>query len=282
MRRLLTTGLALVLATGAGAALDPPAVTKLPRPSWNRASAPAPSANVRLTLVSSRTNSITDVRAWFARNKLDLALDRVPGGFGNGLPLHPLPAGTPSSFRGKRLIRAIRQPRRLLLVYGRDFASGRYLIGRTAGRPQYGFDFLSFAYAPRIAPGEREFVFQTPTWAVEAGGALYVSHSHSTYARSSGGLNGYVTAIDIARRTVRWRSRPLVANAETFVLAGDVIVTGYGFAREPDYLYLLDRETGRVLQRLRVPSRAEYIVRKGNILHVRTYDRDLVVRLAKR
>jgi hypothetical protein len=80
---------------------------------------------------------------------------------------------------------------------------------------------------------------------------------------------------------VRWRSPSLVANAGTFVLAGDTLVTGYGFTREPDYLYLLDRRTGRVLERLGVPTAPERITRRGNRLHVRTYDHDLVVELRK-
>jgi hypothetical protein len=72
-----------------------------------------------------------------------------------------------------------------------------------------------------------------------------------------------------------------VANADRFVVVGDVLVTGYGFTAEPDYLYALDRRTGRPLARLRVPSAPERITARGATLHVRTYDSRLVVRLRR-
>lgn len=56
---------------------------------------------------------------------------------------------------------------------------------------------------------------------------------------------------------------------------------GYGFTAEPDFLYLLDRRTGDVLDRLTVPSAPEIIKLRGDLLHVRTYDRQLVVRLRR-
>jgi len=55
---------------------------------------------------------------------------------------------------------------------------------------------------------------------------------------------------------------------------GDLIVAGYGFTREPDFLYLLDRRTGKAL------DRPEVIKLRRAHLHVRTYDHDLVVRIA--
>jgi hypothetical protein len=73
-----------------------------------------------------------------------------------------------------------------------------------------------------------------------------------------------------------------VANARTFVLAGELIVAGYSFTAEPDYLYLLDRRTGNVLDRLAVPSAPEVIKLRANRLHVRTYDRQIVARILKR
>jgi outer membrane protein assembly factor BamB len=116
----------------------------------------------------------------------------------------------------------------------------------------------------------------------EAGGVVYVETAHQTYAESSGGRNGYIAAIDIRRGRTLWRSPALVANARTFVLAGRALVTGYGFTREDDYLYLIDRSTGKVRDRLPVPSAPETITRRGNRLFVRTYDRDIVAVLRPR
>jgi outer membrane protein assembly factor BamB len=150
----------------------------------------------------------------------------------------------------------------------------------SAGRFRYGFDFDTYAYAPGTPQRERKFTYQQVTWAVEGGGVLYVSHAHNTYARSSGGMNAYLTAIDTRGGRVLWRSPALVSNASNFEMAGGLLVTGYGFTEEPDFLYLLDKRTGEVRQRLRVRSGPTYIIRKGDRLHVRTYDADLVVRLS--
>ncbi len=67
----------------------------------------------------------------------------------------------------------------------------------------------------------------------------------------------------------------------TFVVSGDLIVSGYGFTAEPDFLYLLDRRTGKVLDRLAVPSAPEVIRLRGERLFVRTYDRDVVARIVR-
>jgi hypothetical protein len=231
--------------------------------------------------LSSRPNAITDTRRWFARNGLVLAADRVPGSSTDDVPLHPLPRGTPTSFRGDRLILSLRQPSGRLLVFGSDFASGRYLVARRGGATRYALDFSNYAYAPRPVPADRPYVYQSPTWASEVGGVLYVSHAHTTFARSSRGLNAYVTALDPDTGKVGWRSRALVANSATFAVTADAIVTGYGFSREPDFLYVLDRGTGAIVQRVPVPSNPEYVLRKGNRLYVRTYDHDLVLRIGR-
>ena len=122
-------------------------------------------------------------------------------------------------------------------------------------------------------------MYQSVNWAVETSGVLLVSNGHTTYARSSRGLNAYVSALDLRTGKLRWRSRALVANAENFLVIGDAVVTGYGFSREADFLFVLDRETGAIVQRLRLPSSPGYILRKGDRVHVRTYDHDLVYRI---
>jgi hypothetical protein len=109
---------------------------------------------------------------------------------------------------------------------------------------------------------------------------LYVSNFHRTYARSSKGANAYLTAIDLATHRIVWRSQPLVANANNFVVVGDTIVSGYGFTAEPDYLYVVNKHTGSILQRLPVKSGPEYLVRRDDRLFVRTYDTDYLLRIA--
>jgi hypothetical protein len=162
-----------------------------------------------------------------------------------------------------------------LRICGRDGATGRYVV--SPGR--YAFDFAKYAWPPRYVRSDKEFVYEQVVWAKEAGDTLYVETAHLTYAYSSYGLNAYVNAVDLKARKLRWRSPALVANADNFVIAGRVIVSAYGFTKEPDYLYALDRANGHVLARLLLPNRAEHIALHGRTLDVHTYDHHIVARL---
>ena len=218
-------------------------VTMLPKPRFN-APAEAPQASrVHFVLVSSHPRPITS-------SGVD-----VNGPAFRGIPLQ-LTAGP-------------------LRIYGVDGTTTRYVVA--PGR--YAFDFANYAWPPRYVPSDKEFVYEEVAWAKEAGGMLYVETAHDTYARSSYGLNAYVNAISLKTRKLVWRSPALVANARDFVVAGDVIVSGYGFTDEPDYLYALDRRTGRVLDRLLLPNAPERIVLHGRTLDVDTYDHHVVVEL---
>jgi hypothetical protein len=253
----------------------------LPAPRFDR-QVPRPKLppfSPRLTILSTKRNQITDEAEWFAANDLRLPLYRVTSTSSDRFM--ELPPAVPTSYKGNLLIKAIRQPKTITLIYGKDYSSGRYLIAmeQESGKFRYGYDFINYAYAPDNAEKDRDFVFQAVEWAVEEGSTLYVSHSHPTYAKSSGGMNAYITAIDTRSSRVLWRSPSLVSNASNFEVIGNLIVSGYGFTSEPDYLYLLDKRTGDVKQQLAVKSKADYIIHKDNRLYVRMYDTDLVVNL---
>jgi hypothetical protein len=242
--------LALAAAVAVGAATIP--VTTLSKPPFPGPMASAPDAK-RLVVVSSR---------------------QVAPSLGR--PTSPCgPAGVPDTVRGLPLQRTLCPGGRRFALYGKDGASSRILLGGQ----RYALDFQRYVWPPLIKRGEREFVYEEIVWAREANGVLYVANAHLTYATSSYGRNAYVTAIapDTGRRL--WRSRALVSNAQTFVVTPRYLVTGYGFTAEPDWLYLLDRRSGRVVERLALPSAPERITRSGRLLIVRTYDHVLTVRL---
>ena len=226
-------------------------VTTLPRPAFPGPAA-APGGTHRLVLVSSRFLAPT------------LGAEASTGPTFRGLPCWSVPTAN-----------------RTFFVCGKDADTGRYLVAYTKALdvPLYVFDFTSYALPPRIEPGDRDLVYEQPVWAQEVGGILYVENAHSTYASSSYGRNGYITAIDLSTKRALWRSPALVASAGTFLVAGGYLVTGYGFTAEPDYLYLLDRATGKVVDRLLLPTGPERITRTGALIHVRTYDHAVVVRL---
>jgi hypothetical protein len=226
-------------------------VTTLPKPPFPGPVVSAPEAK-RLVVVSSRPISpglgVDD----------SCRLTNVPGSL-RGLPLQRAicPAGPDFAF------------------YGKDGASSRILLSTNGDA----LDFKKYVWPPRNRPREKEFVYEELVWAREANGVLYTENGHLTYAKSSYGQNAYVTAFDATTKRRLWRSRALVANAQTFAVTPDYLITGYGFTAEPDWLYLLDRRTGRVVERLSLPSAPERITRRGKRFLVRTYDHVLTVEL---
>ena len=182
--------------------------------------------------------------------------------------------GVPDSVRGLPLQQTICPG---FALYGKDGASGRILLS-TKG---WALDFKKYVWPPRNRPGEKEFVYEELVWAREANGVLYAENAHLTYASSSYGQNAYITAIDHSGKRL-WRSDALVANADNFIVTPHYLLTGYGFTAEPDYLYLLDRRTGRVVERLTLPSAPEKITRSGKRFVVRTYDHVVTVGLRGR
>jgi hypothetical protein len=163
-----------------------------------------------------------------------------------------------------------------LSIEGSDGNTRHLVVSR-----RYSFDFRKYAWPPRIAAGEREFVYEQVVWARTTDfGTLFVETAHSTYASSSYGLNGYLNAVDLKTKKLRWRSPAQVANALDFVMLDETLISGYGFTKEPDYLYAVDIGTGKVRGRLLLPSAPQTIARHlHNMLTVTTYDHRLVVRV---
>jgi outer membrane protein assembly factor BamB len=247
--RVILAVVALV-ALPAALAGSVPGPIVLPKPGFPAAATDVRGSGPKLVLVSSRYHD--------------------PGILPQERPAPP--AWAPKAYRGAALDSAVRQQSNVFLIY-----EGRYVVGANARNHQlrYALDLVALTQPPNA--GE----FEPVTWAREAGGVLYVSNSHLTYASTTRGRNAYVSAIDLATKKLLWRSPALVANARTFVVTGDLIVAGYGFTAEPDFLHLLDRRTGKVLRRLPVASAPEIIKLDGNTLHVRTYDRQVVAKIAR-
>lgn len=102
---------------------------------------------------------------------------------------------------------------------------------------------------------------------------LYVSTGHKGYTEYNPST-GYITAINLDNGEVLWKSAPQVSNANNFEIIGDVIICGYGFTVEDDYLYILNKFNGQIMEQIPLKSMAEYIVAKDSTLHVRTYNRN--------
>ncbi len=269
----------LLLPVRAAAPVEELAPVKLPAPSFDRKPAHSGKTGVRVSEITGRPNQITTDDKWFFRNKIHLREYHVEKTFGLGAEakLGPAPPELPRKFAGLTLIRAIAAAPGYLLVYGPDYSEGRVVahVVLEAGKPvfKFAYDFSSFMHAPGFE--KDDMVLQSLQWAAMKGDLLYVSHFHRTYSDASRGMNGYVTAVDLKTQTVKWRSAPLVCNANNFELIADAVVCGYGFTNEPDSLYVLDALSGGIAQSVTVKSAPSYLVAETeDRMLVRCYDTD--------
>lgn len=100
---------------------------------------------------------------------------------------------------------------------------------------------------------------------------LYIEISHWGYA-SEEPNNAYIVAIDLNTNEVIFRSEPLVANGFNFQIVDDTIICGYGFTAEPDYICLLDRYTGKTVEKIPVKSAPYQFEIVDDTLYVATYN----------
>ena len=251
LRLSASAGAVLVVAVAGAAAAPAPQPTVVPRPPFAGPVQTVPTTGrVQLELVSSHYVDPAIASAW-----------------------PEPPAWAARSYRGSELVLAVRQPGRTFLAYGESGGPTRYLVAKGPRRgTRYALEITNLGRASNTWPLELR-------WAREVGGILYVANAHRTYASTTRNRNGYLTAIDLRTNRILWQSPSLVANADGFAIVGDVIVSGYGFTAEQDYLYALDRGTGRVLARLQLPTGPERITSKGTTLTVRTYDHRVVARI---
>jgi len=259
--------------------IDLEPVSMMTPPFKGMFSSKTPVKQPKITQLSAKENQITDDEDWFERNELTMDRYQVPNSFmaekGN------VPQGTPTSYKGEKLVNAMYDEDYNYFVYGVDFSEGRYLLitDKSMESVLYAFDFDSYRLSPEFVAEDKDYISQRLNWAKIEDGTLYVSHGHSTYAYSSKGMNAYLTAINLEDNSVIWRTQPLVSNAQNFIIHNDNIVCGYGFTNEKDYLYTIDKNTGKVNGKILLKSGPSYIVLKNTIFYVRTYNMDYTFKI---
>jgi hypothetical protein len=225
----------------------PPAVHDLPRPVLVSGDVAPPSiSNQR-----QQRNKVIDDQKWYREHGLRLPLiARADRG-----------SHMPDQLAGYRLNTVIDHGDHHVLIYSGTFA----VVMRRDGAIISVLDLRTFNAGPRTTPLK---------WAQARDGVLYMMNANPHYARESKGKNGFLTAINLSGGSLRWRSRPLVANAQNFILRGNHIISGYGFTAEKDALYVLDRGTGKVVKEIALGTKPGVILEKGGKLHIRGYNTD--------
>ncbi len=95
-----------------------------------------------------------------------------------------------------------------------------------------------------------------------ADGVLYFNEACQSYSSGANGKCSSLVAVDPRARKVLWRTPPLTSNGR-FRIRGCYIIAGYGFTAEPDWLHLVDRGSGTVMQKLFVSSSPEQLTLVG-------------------
>ncbi|MEE2755471.1 MAG: hypothetical protein VYA30_02365 [Myxococcota bacterium] len=238
---------------------------------------------LKLRKLSERRNQITDDDEWrasvgyqasmFTVDQTRTVFPSVPTSYG----LQQLSYSTATG---------VGQP--VVGVYGIRPTGYRWTPGRwavafgAAGQRIHALDFEALLAPRRVRSGDEEFVGANLGHVIMQNGIMYASVGHNTYAASTYGWNATLVAVKPATGKVIWQSPPLVSNAKRFLLIGDVIVSGYGFSSEPDYIYQVSARSGVVLKRHKVRSGPDdfYLNQLGR-LFVRTYDTNYVYQLSR-
>ena len=87
----------------------------------------------------------------------------------------------------------------------------------------------------------------------------------------------FMFAYDLENEKLLWRSADQSYNSMNFVVEGDVLICGYGFTAEPDYLYQINRNTGEIIDRLLLKKMPDLIVEQDGKLYVHTYSYNYVI-----
>lgn len=220
-------------------------------PSWDYfcESQETAAAPITLELLNEETNEITDTEEWFIKNDLQIE------------------TGDSEKYQ--------------LEIFSSDGSEEcRIRVTDKERGESFVLDFADYQYADDFAEEERDYVKQCIRYAQVKGDVLYFSIGHLTYAASSP-HNAYVAAVDLREKDMLWKSQSLVSNANNFVIYDDILICGYGFTDEPDYLYQLDLATGRLLEQIPIKSKCDYLILKDDILYVRTYHTDYEFQVKK-
>ena len=243
-------------------------------------------SSISLKQLSVTPNQITDEDNWFAKNELNTeCITYSFFGYKSDLPENQEKKGLfPNTIFGIYHIIYAEEYKDYWAVYyaERDGYVGVKALSLYDKRLNNiaTIDFSAFNYAPRIKEGDEDYVFQTISQAHLVGDILYIQHGHNTYASSSYNQNAYISAINITNGNILWTTKPLTCNS-TFVILDNCILCGYGFTAEPDYLYVLDINTGARLKQYKVAKAPEILIVKDNLLYVRTYNKDYVFQILR-
>ena len=89
----------------------------------------------------------------------------------------------------------------------------------------------------------------------------------------------FMFAYDLEDNKLLWRSADQTYNSMNFIVKDNVILCGYGFTSEDDYLYQLDLHTCEILSRLKLKKQPDLLVYQDHMLYVHTYSYNYTIEI---
>ena len=89
----------------------------------------------------------------------------------------------------------------------------------------------------------------------------------------------FMFAYDLKNNKLLWRSGDQTCNTMNFIVKKDVIICGYGFTSEKDYLYQLNLHTGEVIASLELKKQPDLLVPQDTMLYVHTYSYNYTIEM---
>ena len=89
----------------------------------------------------------------------------------------------------------------------------------------------------------------------------------------------FMFAYDLENDKLLWRSADQTCNSMNFIVKDNVIICGYGFTSEDDYLYQLDLHTGEILSSLKLKKQPDLLVYQDHMLYVHTYSYNYTIEI---
>jgi hypothetical protein len=100
-----------------------------------------------------------------------------------------------------------------------------------------------------------------------ADGTLYFNEACQSYSRDAGGRCSALVAVEPLTKRLLWRTHPLTSN-NVFRIAGNYVIAGYGFTAESDWVRVVRRSDGRIMEREALASSHFALELRGNVLDV--------------
>ena len=100
---------------------------------------------------------------------------------------------------------------------------------------------------------------------------VYFNQACRSYSKEQGGNCSYLFSYNIKNKSIDWKSNNLCSNG-IFLVEKDFIISAYGFTAEKDFVYLINRTNGQIIDKYKVNSDPQYMEVYNNKLYVVDYN----------